>query len=206
MTQLLVNLLEVSGNDSGITSRIGLGCRISNTALIRGSGAIMIGDYVTIEDHVMIDLSPCGKGIIELGNRCKVKFGCVIRCYGGKIVIGARTSIGEHSVVFGHGGVIVGEDCGIGPHCSIHPSTHILNSDLIIRFQGEGAKGVKLGRGVWLGAGVRILDGVVIGDNTAIGANSVVNFSLPSEMVCVGAPCRPIHSIHYKRPNENVRR
>lgn len=177
--------------------RQGLGCQVGQIVL-RGVGTFTMGDYVTIEDNVLIDLSSCPGASLHLGDRVKVKFGAVLRVYGGWIVIGNRTSIGEYTVILGHGGITIGDDCVTGPHCSLHASTHIMSGDLAIRFQGEHVLGCELQTGVWLGAGVRVLDGVTIGAHTAVGANSVVRHSLPAGVVAVGAPARIVKRAHVR--------
>lgn len=169
----------------------GENCRLGAFTL-KGAGILHLGNEVTIEDNVLIDLSPYSGSSIALADRVKVKFGCVLRTYGGTISVGKRTSLGEHVVILAHGGVAIGDDCGVGPHCSVHASSHIFSGQLPIRFQGESARGCRIEHNVWLGAGVRVLDGVVIGSATAVGANSVVTDSLPPGVVAVGAPCRVV--------------
>ena len=49
---------------------------------------------------------------------------------------------------------------------------------------------VKIGNRVWLGEGVIVMPGVTIGDGAIIGAHSVVNKSIPSNCIAVGAPAK----------------
>ncbi len=53
-------------------------------------------------------------------------------------------------------------------------------------------KPIKVGSDVWFGGGVTVLPGVTIGDNVVIGAGSVVVKDIPSGVVAVGNPCKPI--------------
>lgn len=169
---------------------------MADAAAIVGRGVVSAGDFTTIEDGVLIDLGGSGRGRVELDSRVKLKYGSVYRCYNGALYVGARTTIGEYTVVLSHGGVSIGSDTAIASHCSIVASNHITEDpDIPIRYQGETASGIVIGRGVWIGSGVRILDGVSVGDGTVIGAGSVVTRSLPSRHVCVGAPCRPVREI-----------
>lgn len=46
-----------------------------------------------------------------------------------------------------------------------------------------------------IGGGVTIVPGVTIGDNTVIGAGSVVVKDIPSNVLAVGNPCKPIRTI-----------
>lgn len=45
---------------------------------------------------------------------------------------------------------------------------------------------------VWLGESVSVLPGVTIGKGTIVGANAVVSKSLPSFVIAVGIPAKPI--------------
>lgn len=51
---------------------------------------------------------------------------------------------------------------------------------------------------VWLGESVSVLPGVTIGRGTIVGANSVVTKSLPSNVIAVGAPAKPIKKFNFE--------
>lgn len=51
---------------------------------------------------------------------------------------------------------------------------------------------------VWLGEFVSVLPGVTIGMGTIVGANSVVSKSLPSYVIAVGTPAKPIKKFNFK--------
>lgn len=51
---------------------------------------------------------------------------------------------------------------------------------------------------VWLGEFVSVLPGVTIGRGTIVGANSVVSKSLPSNVIAVGIPAKPIKKFNFK--------
>ena len=169
---------------------MGRGCRLDASLQLRGEGTIEFGHYVSIGPGVLIDLGDSGKGKVRIGHRAKLKGHTYIRCYNGHCMIGDRATVGEFVVLYGHGGIDIEEAAGVGPHVSIFASTHIIDSDLPIRLQGEIARGVRIEKGVWLGSGSRILDGVTIGRDTAVGANSVVLNDLESHSVYAGAPAR----------------
>lgn len=59
----------------------------------------------------------------------------------------------------------------------------------------EWAEPVTIGNNVWIGGSVTILPGVTIGDDVTIGAGSVVVKDIPSGVVAVGNPCRPVRKI-----------
>ena len=51
---------------------------------------------------------------------------------------------------------------------------------------------------VWLGEFVSVLSGVTIGKGTIVGANSVVSKSLPSYVIAVGTPAKPIKKYNFE--------
>lgn len=60
------------------------------------------------------------------------------------------------------------------------------------------AKPVIIEDNVWLGEFVSVLPGVTIGKGTIVGANSVVSKSLPSNVIAVGSPAKPIKKYNFE--------
>lgn len=164
---------------------------IDNSVRFTGCGNVIIGSMTTIEPNVIINLGESGSARLEIGSRVKIKSGVVIRCYNSSIFIGNRCSIGEYSILSGHGGINVCDEVIIASHCVVNAAEHIFESDAPIRFQGEKATGIIISRNSWVGAHASILDGVVIGEKCVIGAGSVVTKDMPSGYVCYGMPCKP---------------
>lgn len=168
---------------------------ISKHAHIGGRN-VEIGAFTVIEDYVVIDATDNIYSHVSIGVRSKIKTGSILRSYDGLIKIGNRVTIGPYCFVGGHGGVNIGDCSMIAGMCYISAARHIYTLGEPMRFQGEEAKGVHIGRDVWLGANVILLDGVSIGDGCVVGAGSVVTGDMPSKMVCYGQPCRPIKKRH----------
>ena len=104
------------------------------------------------------------------------------------------------------GKVKFGDYVFIGPNVCFTTAEHALDPEM--RKSGvEIAKPIIVGNNVWLGAGSTILAGVVIGDNAVIGTGSVVKGEIPSGVVAVGVPCKPIREIieedRYTYPRHN---
>ena len=59
----------------------------------------------------------------------------------------------------------------------------------------EYALPITVGDDVWIGMGVSVCPGVTIGSNVVIGAGSVVVHDIPSNVVAVGVPCKPVKGI-----------
>ena len=163
--------------------------KIKDTA--RVSGKVSIGSFTEIEDFVKIH-NTSKNNSIDIGKRCKIKQGAVLKSYGGFIKIGDRVSIGENCNIAGHGGVLIGDYTIIAGLCYISSANHIFSNFEPIRFQGETSKGISIGKNVWIGGMSMILDGVKIGDGAIIGAGSIVTKDMPEYSVCYGTPCEPI--------------
>lgn len=164
---------------------------LKSTVIILGKGAVIIEPYVTIEDYVLIDTGELG--LIHIGSRSKLKHGTVLRAYDGFIKIGNRVTIGEYSILAGHGGIVINDTVAIAGHCYITAQNHIFSSDIPIRFQGETTKGINIGFGAWIGGRCVVLDGTNVGEHCIVGAGSIVTKSLSKNMVCYGSPCKEIH-------------
>lgn len=60
------------------------------------------------------------------------------------------------------------------------------------------SKPVMIGDNVWLGESVSVLPGVTIGNGTIVGANSLVSKDLPSNVIAVGSPAKPIKQYNFE--------
>lgn len=124
----------------------------------------------------------------------------------GVALVGRRVTIGEGSVICGHGGLSVGDNTMISWHCSIIPANHLFdNADIPIRMQGEERLGIRIGKNVWIASGVTVLDGVSIGDECVVGAGAVVSSDLPPFSVAVGIPAHVVRDRREPRAASRVR-
>ncbi len=141
-----------------------------------------------------------GAGRIIIGGNCSLETGVVLETYGGHLGIAPRVFLGPYTVIYGHGGVDIGEGTLISMHCRILSSNHaVAPFGTEIRSHPDILLPTKIGRDVWLGAGVTVLGGVTIGDGCVVGAGAVVTKDLPAGAIAYGVPAE-IRKYRINRP------
>lgn len=169
-------------------------------ALLRSRG-VRVGAPCDVQGPVTIRhvLSRGMRGEIEIGARAQIARGVIIESWGGRVRLGAGIYVGPYSVIYGHGGVDIGDDTLVAMHVTIVSSNHALPPlGRSIQYQPDELRPTRIGRDVWLGAGAVVLGGVNIGDGCVVGAGAVVTKDIPAGMIVAGVPARVIG----QRPKE----
>ena len=114
--------------------------------------------------------------------------------YGSNITVGEHFYANYNLVVLDCAPVVFGENVFIAPNCGFYTAGHPM--DWPTRNSGlEFAKPITVEDNVWIGGNVTVLPGVTIGSGSVIGAGSVVVHDIPSNVVAVGNPCKPVRAI-----------
>src|SRR5262249_43105640 len=93
-------------------------------------------------------------GAIRVGPECELGPGVELNPWGGHIHLGRRVFLGPYVVIYGHGGVDIGEHSLIAMHCRVLSSNHMVPArDRLIRNEPDVPLPTKIGRDCWLGAG-----------------------------------------------------
>jgi acetyltransferase-like isoleucine patch superfamily enzyme len=139
-------------------------------------------------------LSRSRGGSITIGQNCEFLKGSIVETCGGHIRIGSNVSLNYYSILYGHGGLTIGDDVRIAAHTVVIPANHGIEEAELIRQQPLTKHGIIIGNDVWIGAGVRILDGVKIPTGCVIAAGAVVTPSVNLEPngIYGGVPARKI--------------
>ncbi len=133
------------------------------------------------------------RGQIYLATNVKLEQGVILQAWGGSIAIQDNVFIGPYTVIYGHGGVIIGQDSLIAMHCRILSSNHTIPEQAQhIRWQPDILMPTTIGKDVWLGAGVTVLGGVTIGDGCVVGAGAVVTKDLLPYSIAIGVPAKVV--------------
>lgn len=114
--------------------------------------------------------------------------------YGFNVKVGKNFYSNHNLVILDCAEVRFGDNVFIGPNCGFYTAIHPIDAEQR-KMKIEWAKPIKVGNDVWFGGGVTVLPGVTIGNNVVIGAGSVVVKDIPSGVVAVGNPCKPIRKI-----------
>ena len=117
----------------------------------------------------------------------------MMKPFDGRIILKNHVTLNYRSIVYGKGGIEIGDNTRIAANCAIVSSNKIYqDKSILIRNQGETTKGIKIGADVWIGVNSNILDGSNIADGCVIGAGSLVKGPLEPYGVYVGSPVRKI--------------
>ncbi len=182
-------------------ARFGAGSTVSKKATIAGRHGISIGENTHILDYAIVQCGPHSfEGIkgspryrdrLTIGNHCSIQPYAFISTSGGWIEIGNDCCINPFSILYGYGGLRIGNDVMIANSCLIVPQNHNITPGTgSLLATGSTGKGIIIHDNVWLGSNVTILDGVEIGRGAVIGAGAVVTKDIPEGVVAVGVPCR----------------
>ena len=138
---------------------------------------------------------PGKRGEIAIGKRAKIHPGSMLLAHNGKISIGDDFSLNPYSVLYGTGGLAIGNAVRIAAHVVIIPANHVFTDpDRPIHSQGITKLGITIEDDVWIGAGAVILDGAHISRGCVIAAGAVVRGRTTPMAVFAGVPARFIKS------------
>ena len=149
---------------------------------------VNIGDGVVIGRQSSLKGSSEFTPSIDIGDKTNISEFVILDAANGYIKIGKRCTINQFSVLYGHGGLDIGDDVHIATKATIIPANHKIVGGIPLYEQTQSKKGIIIEDDVWIGANVSILDGITIGTGSVIGAGSVVTKSVPKYAVVVGVP------------------
>lgn len=158
-------------------------------ALVRmGGGNLVGGSHLSVEPGVQL---LCRGGSISIGDKTYLRRGVMLVAQPGRISLGRNVSINPYSILYGDGGIDIGNDVRIAAHVVIVAADHgFADRTRPIWHQPMTTKGIVIEDDVWIGAGVQILDGSHLSRGCIIGAGAVVKVTTESFGVYGGVPAR----------------
>jgi acetyltransferase-like isoleucine patch superfamily enzyme len=99
--------------------------------------------------------------------------------------------INPYSLLYGQGGLTIGNNVLIASHCTIVPVNHTFSDPARpIQEQAETRQGIRIEDDVWIASHVTILDGVTVGRGAVIAAGAVVTKDVPPYAIVGGVPAK----------------
>jgi acetyltransferase-like isoleucine patch superfamily enzyme len=152
------------------------GVLFGSGVLIRGAERITTGARVFIDHRAYLNCGTLNKrrGYIRLGD---------------------RVEIGPYSVLWGGGGIEIGNNVHLGAH--VHITSHQGRQVPAGQRNGElpfsiECAPVRIGDDVLIYSGAIVVPGVTIGDHAVVGAGAVVVSDIPPYATAVGVPARVV--------------
>ena len=147
---------------------------------------------------VGINVEVIGLERLALGKGTVVQSNVTLHCGGmdwtngdGSVRIGQNCFVGHGSVLYGGGGITIGDDVLISPGVVIASHGHSYDvQGTPMRAQPEQFKPISIESNVWIGSGAVILPGVCLGTGCIVGAGAVVSRSVAPGTLVVGIPAR----------------
>ena len=153
--------------------RIGPGSRIGRNAVLRANTDVQPG--------------------ITLGRDVLIQDSVIINANRGQVRLGDRSWLGPFCLVYGNGGVQLGDNVLVAAHTTINSVSHSSERcDIPINDQPVLSDPVLIEDDVWIGLNAVILQGITIGRGSIIGAGAVVTRSIPPWSIAVGVPAKVI--------------
>ncbi len=131
------------------------------------------------------------RGYIFLGDRFQMRRGAIVDAQGGRVTIGRNVSLNPYSIIYGQGGVTIGDNVRIAAHVVIVSADHRFDDVSVpIKDQGMILKPIVIEDDVWIGAGAKILGGAHVSKGCVIAANAVVKGKTAPYSVYAGVPAK----------------
>jgi len=141
----------------------------------RGAGRDF-GRDVTVDADAFVHPTAQIYGKVRVAAGASIWPNVVVRAESQEVVIGARTNVQDFVMIHvGAGtGTIIGEDCSITHHCTLH--------------------GCRIGDRVLVGIGSTVMDGCEVGDNTIIAGHAFLKEGtvVPPNSIVMGAPGKAV--------------
>jgi acetyltransferase-like isoleucine patch superfamily enzyme len=130
---------------------------------------------------------------VEIGDDVYVGHYAILKgYYRNRLIIGARSWIGQQCFLHSAGGIVIGERVGLGPGAKLLTSTHELPADRAAPIMDGALRfaPIVLEDGCDVGVGAIILPGVTVGRGAQVGAGAVVAEDVAPGAVVAGVPAR----------------
>ena len=148
-------------------------------------------------------------GIIQVGEKTCIRGSLEIQRMNGKIEIGSKCYVGDHTRIWAADNIKIGNNVLIAHNVNIfdndtHPTDFIErreDAENIIFHRKRAnyltlhSSPIEIGDDAWIGCNSIILKGVKIGSRSIVAAGSVVTQNVPSDTMVAGNPARVVKKL-----------
>lgn len=174
---------------------VGRGVVFGRNLTLRHPHKIDLGDFVTLDDNVVLDAKGEANHGIRIGRNVFIGRNTILSCKEGSIELGDYCNLSANCSLLSETELVLGKYCFLAGHCYlVAGGNHSIDDpSRPIMFQPSFSKGgIHIGEDVWLAAGVVVVDGVTLGKGCVAGAGSVVSRSFKPYSVVLGYPASKI--------------
>lgn len=132
-----------------------------------------------------------------LGKGVTIQRGAIVHCggkrwnaYRGQVRIGRHAVVGPYCIVYGSGGIDIGDFTHLGPGVQLISQAGLHDENRLCAVPSFRFDPIRIGPGCWIGVGSVVLGGARIGRCVTIAPNSVVMDDIPDYAVAAGNPAR----------------
>lgn len=185
---------------------------IDTGVFIEGAEYISIGDGTHIDKNCILVGSPSD---LDLSYRyLKTRTNINYKNDVGEITIGCQCHISQNTMIYGYGGVYVGNNSTLSVGSKIYSLTSMAYNPYdrtevvsIVPYEGKSPTlmgPVVLGKNVWVGIDCIISPGCTLGDNVFVKSHTIINSSFEENSYVGGAPAYRIRGRfdEYKKNNK----
>lgn len=169
------------------------GAFVGRNVTLRCPRQVHLDEGVVVDDFVQLVATSRRRDAITVGTGTMLRSFAMVNAGPpeGFVHIGSHCGIGQGTILYGNGGLSIGDRVLIAGQCFLVASSHnFTDPTRPIAEQGYSATGIVIEDNVWIGAGAKILDGVTIGAGAIVGSNAVVTRSVSPGARVVGIPAR----------------
>jgi acetyltransferase-like isoleucine patch superfamily enzyme len=161
--------------------------RVLPAAIESGRGRVQVGREGVVARGA--ELSALA-GQITSGRRSSIRSYVKLMADDRAIRIGEQSQIIDFTIVYGRGGVTIGDRVLVSNHCLIASIDHTFPGRDSVALSPMREAPIVIGDDVWLGAFCVVLAGGTIGEGAIVGAYLLVREDVPPIVVIAGQPAR----------------